>query len=422
MTRKININKDTRSRIVFTILILVVFAAGSNIPVAGVSKEALSQVFEGENSGLFDLYNLFTGGSFQNFTLFALGVTPYITSSIIVQLLTIAFPYFEKLSAEGETGRKKMAAITRYITIVLALIQAAGMSMGLFRSALIDKSALTVASIIVTLTAGTAALMWLGEQINEFGVGNGMSLIIFAGIAMRLPVQIRDVVGQAKEGTISWVAFVLVVICSLAVVIAIIYVQGGVRKIPVQYAKRIVGRKAVGGQNTHIPIKLNASGVIPIIFSVSMLQFPLTFTYFFPNSAYADFVNKYLSSNGSVGVWVYMVLNVILVIFFTFFYTAIVFKPGDIAESLKNNGGAIPAIRPGKPTEEYLKKTSNRLCALDALFLAAISTLPTLVGTFTPLNLAFGGTSLLILIGVATDTVSQVQSRELMNGNRGFLR
>ena len=400
---------------------LVVFAVGSSIPVAGVSKEALANVFANENSGLFDLYNLFTGGSFQNFTLFALGITPYITASIIIQLLTIAFTYFENLAKEGETGRKKMAAITRYTTIALALLQATGMTVGLFRSAIIDKSALTVVSIILTLTAGTTILMWLGEQINEYGVGNGMSLLIFAGIVMRLPVQIREIIQRGIEGTLTWVAVIGIFVCAVAVIALIVYIQGGVRKIPVQYAKRVVGRKSFGGQSTHIPMKLNASGVIPIIFAVSILQFPLTISYFFPNSGYTEFVSKYLSPSGSVGVWVYMALNVVLVIAFTYFYTSIVFKPADVADQLKNNGGTIPAIRPGAPTEEYLRKTSNRLCLLDALFLAAVSTLPTAIGTFTSINLAFGGTSLLILIGVATQTVEMIKNRNLMNDHRGFL-
>lgn len=415
------IDKDTKGRIVFTVLMLVVFAVGSSIPVAGVSKEALANVFANENSGLFDLYNLFTGGSFQNFTLFALGITPYITASIIIQLLTIAFTYFENLAKEGETGRKKMAAITRYTTIALALLQATGMTVGLFRSAIIDKSALTVVSIILTLTAGTTILMWLGEQINEYGVGNGMSLLIFAGIVMRLPVQIREIIQRGIEGTLTWVAVIGIFVCAVAVIALIVYIQGGVRKIPVQYAKRVVGRKSFGGQSTHIPMKLNASGVIPIIFAVSILQFPLTISYFFPNSGYTEFVSKYLSPSGSVGVWVYMALNVVLVIAFTYFYTSIVFKPADVADQLKNNGGTIPAIRPGAPTEEYLRKTSNRLCLLDALFLAAVSTLPTAIGTFTSINLAFGGTSLLILIGVATQTVEMIKNRNLMNDHRGFL-
>lgn len=416
-----NLSKDNKSRLIFTILILAVFCIGSSIPVAGVDKDALSQIFTSENSGLFDLYNLFTGGSFQNFTLFALGITPYITASIIIQLLSISFTYFENLSKEGETGRKKMAQITRYMTIVLALIQAAGMSLGLFRQAVIDKTTFTIIVIIATLTAGTTILMWLGEQINEYGVGNGMSILIFAGIVMRLPVQVRDIITQAKDGVLSWVAVAGIVICAIAIVALIIYIQGGLRKIPVQYAKRVSGRRTYGGQNSHIPVKLNSSGVIPIIFSVSILQFPITIGYFFPDSKYAEFVSKYLSPNGSVGVWVYMILNFLLIIAFTFFYTSIVFKPEEIAKNLKNNGGTIPAIRPGKPTEEYLTKITKRLCLLDGLFLGAVATLPTLVGNFTSINMAFGGTSLLILIGVAMDTVRQLNEREIMNQYKGFL-
>lgn len=417
------LTKENKSRLIFTILILAVFCIGTSIPVAGVDKTTLTQIFTNENSGLFDLYNLFTGGSFQNFTLFALGITPYITASIIIQLLTIAFPYFENLAKEGEPGRKKMAAITRYVTIVLALVQATGMTVGLFRQAVIDKTVFTTIVIVVTLTAGTTILMWLGEQINEYGIGNGMSLLIFAGIVVRLPVQIRDIVSQARDGALSWVAVAVIAVCAVAIVMAIIYVQGGIRKIPVQYAKRVSGRRAYGGQNTHIPIKLNSSGVIPIIFSVSILQFPLTIGYFFPNSKYTEFVSKYLSPNGNVGVWVYMALNIILIIAFTFFYTAIVFKPQEVSDNLRNNGGTIPAIRPGKPTTEYLTKITNRLCLLDGLFLAAVATLPTLVGNFTSINMAFGGTSLLILIGVALDTVTQLKNREQFSAaqQRGFL-
>lgn len=414
--------KEIRQKVIFTALILAVFAIGVSIPVAGVDKEALAQVFSGENSGLFDLYNLFTGGSFQNFTIFALGVTPYITASIIVQLLTIAFPYFENLSKEGDTGRKKMATITRYMTIVLALLQAGGITLGLFKQAIIDTSALSIISIMLTLTAGTTILMWLGEQVNEYGVGNGMSLLIFAGIVMRLPTQVMDVIRSAKEGTLSWVAAIGVIIAALLIVVAILYVQGGIRKIPVQYAKRVTGRKTYGGQSTHLPIKLNTSGVIPIIFAVSVLQMPITIAYFFPRSGYADFISKYLSTNGNPGVWIYMALNAVLVIAFTFFYTGIVFKPDEISDQLKQNGGAIPAIRPGKPTEDYLRKVSKRMTMLDALFLMAVSVLPTVVSAFTPLNLTFGGTSLLILVGVATETVERIKNQEIMYTNRGFLR
>lgn len=416
-------NKDIRNRLSITILCLIIFGIGSNIPVPGINHQVLNQVFNGQNSGLFDLFNLFTGGSFQNFTMFALGVTPYITASIIIQLFTIAFPYFENLAKEGETGRKKMATITRYVAILLALVQAIGLTVGLFRKAVIDKSAIVFVMIILLLTAGTAFLMWLGEQMTEYGIGNGMSLIIFAGIVARLPVTVRDIVTKAKDGTLSAVAVMVIILCMIVIVIGIIIVQEGVRKIPVQYAKRVVGRTTYGGENTHIPMKVNAAGVIPIIFALSILQFPMTLTYFRPDSKLSEWITKYLSTSGDPGIWIYMVLNVLLTIAFTFFYTGIVFKPDEIATNLAQSGGSIPGVRPGLDTQEYIKKVNSRLTLLSALFLSAVSILPTLVSQFTPVDMTFGGTSLLILVGVATETMKQIEGRMLMTKyrNRGFL-
>ena len=415
-------NKDIRNKLIFTILMLVIFSIGSNIPVLGMDKSTISEIFTGENNGLFDLYNLFTGGSFQNFTIFAVGITPYITASIIIQLLTISFDYFEKLSHEGETGRKKMATITRYLTVVLAFIQSLGITLGLFKQALIDSSILTLSVVIFSLVTGTVFLMWLGEQINEYGIGNGISLIIFAGIVNRLPIDVNNIIMQVKEGTISFITAIFILICAIIIVMAIIYVQGGIRKIPVQYSKRTVGRKVYGGQNTHIPIKVNSSGVIPIIFALSVLQLPITITYFSPNSGFSEFVQKYMSTQGNPGVYIYTALNMLLIILFTYFYTSVVFKPDVISDNLKNAGGSIPAIRPGKPTEEYIKHVSNRLCLVDSLFLAVVASLPILISAFTPLNLTFGGTSLLILIGVALDLVKQINNRQIMNRYEGFLK
>lgn len=414
-------NKDIRNKIIVTILMLAIYGIGSSLPVPGINHNTLNEVFNGQNAGLFDLFNLFTGGSFQNFTIFALGVTPYITASIIIQLLTIGFPYFEKLSKEGDTGRKKMATITRYLAIILALVQAIGMTFGLFRNAVITTTVLSFCMIIILLTAGTAFLMWLGEQINEYGIGNGMSLLIFAGIVMRLPVEIRDIVIKTKEGTLSFVSDILIIIFALAIIVGIVVVQDGVRKIPVQYAKRVVGTKAYGGQSTHIPMKVNAAGVIPIIFALSFLQLPLTLAYIWPDSSVSIFLSKYLSPSGQPGVWIYMSLNVILTIAFTFFYTNVVFKADDIAKNLASNGGSIPGIRPGKTTEEYLQNVNMRLTMISALFLAAVSILPTLISQFTPIDLTFGGTSLLILVGVAIDTAKQLENRLVMNNYGGFL-
>ena len=257
---------EIRSKIIFTLLMLLVFRIGSNIPVPGIDREYLAQMFSGE-TGLLDLFDLFSGGAFSNFTIFALGITPYITASIIVQLLTIAFPYFERLSKEGVEGRKKMGTITRYMTVVLGLIQAVGLTVGLFRRAIVDRSAFNMITIIIVLTAGTAFLMWLGEQINEYGIGNGISMLIFGGIVARLPSAVRGVITQVRDGAVSVVAVIALLIVAVLITMVIIEMQEGVRKIPVQYAKRVVGRKMYGGQSTHIPMKVNAAGVIPIIFS-----------------------------------------------------------------------------------------------------------------------------------------------------------
>jgi len=413
--------EELRKKILFTLMMLVVYRIGSNIPVPGINRAYLSQMFSGE-TGLLDLFDLFSGGSFSNFTIFALSITPYVTASIIVQLLTIALPYFERLSKEGNEGHKKMATITRYMTVVLGLIQAIGLTVGLFKNAVVDKSAFASITIIMVLTAGTVFLMWLGEQINEYGIGNGISLIIFAGIVDRFPTFVRNTYAQVSEGAISGVAVLTLLIVSVMLVMVVILFEQGVRKIPVQYAKRVVGRKMYGGQSTHIPMKVNQAGVIPIIFSLSLLQFPLIVTYFAPKSAYADFVNKYISPSGDPGLWIYVVLNVVLTMFFTYFYTAITFNPTEVAENMRQSGGFVPGIRPGTATVEYLSRVMSRLCFSGGLFLAAVSVIPTIVSNFTPFEMTFGGTSLLIAVGVATDTVKQIQNQMLMRNYQGFLK
>lgn len=413
--------EELRKKILFTLMMLVVYRIGSNIPVPGINRAYLSQMFSGE-TGLLDLFDLFSGGSFSNFTIFALSITPYVTASIIVQLLTIALPYFERLSKEGNEGHKKMATITRYMTVVLGLIQAIGLTVGLFKNAVVDKSAFASITIIMVLTAGTVFLMWLGEQINEYGIGNGISLIIFAGIVDRFPTFVRNTYAQVSEGAISGVAVLTLLIVSVMLVMVIILFEQGVRKIPVQYAKRVVGRKMYGGQSTHIPMKVNQAGVIPIIFSLSLLQFPLIVTYFAPKSAYADFVNKYISPSGDPGLWIYVVLNVVLTMFFTYFYTAITFNPTEVAENMRQSGGFVSGIRPGTATVEYLSRVMSRLCFSGGLFLAAVSVIPTIVSNFTPFEMTFGGTSLLIAVGVATDTVKQIQNQMLMRNYQGFLK
>ncbi len=412
---------EIRSKMIFTLLMLVVFRIGSNIPVPNINRAVLSEMFTGE-AGLFDLFDLFSGGAFSNFTIFALSITPYITASIIVQLLTMAFPYFQRLAQEGTEGRKKMAQITRYLTVVLGLIQATGLTIGLFRKAVIDTSVFSIIVVILVLTAGTAFLMWLGEQINDKGIGNGISLIIFAGIVARIPSGIRSLATSVQDGAISAVTLVILVVIAVLVIAGVVMIQEGQRRIPVQYAKRVVGRKMYGGQSTHIPIKVNQSGVIPIIFSLSLLSFPLTITYFFPNTAFTEWVTKWLSPSGNPGVWIYGVLNIILIIAFTYFYTGITFNPNEVANNLKANGGFIPGIRPGKATEDYLNKVMSRITIVGAIFLALVATLPTIISVLTSLQIHFGGTSLLIAVGVALETVRALENQMLMRNYQGFLK
>ena len=416
---------EIRSKMIFTLLMLVVFRIGSNIPVPNINRSVLAELFAGE-TGLFDLFDLFSGGSFSNFTIFALSITPYITASIIIQLLGMAFPYFEKLAREGIEGRKKMAQYTRYLTIVLALIQAIGLTVGLFRKAVVDRSAFSIIVMVLVLTAGTAFLMWLGEQINERGVGNGISLIIFAGIVARIPSGIRALSTAVESGSLSIITLIIFIIAAVFVTAGVVMIQEGQRRIPVQYAKRVVGRKMYGGQSTHIPIKVNQSGVIPIIFALSLLQFPLTITYFLKaDSGFTAFVTKWLSPSGMPGVWVYGVLNVVLIIFFTYFYTQATFNPVEVADNMKANGGFIPGIRPGKATEEYLQKVMSRITIVGAIFLALIATLPTVLSVIAPESLGsihFGGTSLLIAVGVALETVRQLENQMLMRNYQGFLK
>ena len=415
---------EISSKMIFPLLMLVVFRIGSNIPVPNINRSVLAEMFTGE-TGLFDLFDLFSGGSFSNFTIFALSITPYITASIIVQLLTIAFPYFENLAKEGMEGRKKMAQITRYMTVVLALIQAIGLTVGLFRQAVVDKSAFSVIVVILVLTAGTAFLMWLGEQINDRGIGNGISLLIFGGIVARIPSGVRSISTLYGDGGISLVTIILFVIAAVLVTAGVVLIQEGQRRIPVQYAKRVVGRKMYGGQSTHIPIKVNQAGVIPIIFALSLLQFPLTITYFLSqDNGFSVWVMKWLSPSGNPGVWIYGVLNVILIIFFTYFYTGITFNPNEVANNMKANGGFIPGIRPGKATEDYLNKVMSRVTIVGAIFLALIATLPTIISVMVPAlkGIHFGGTSLLIAVGVALDTVRQLENQMLMRNYQGFLK
>ncbi|NCB42361.1 MAG: preprotein translocase subunit SecY [Clostridia bacterium] len=413
---------EMKRKLLFTFMMLVVFRLGSNIPVPGIDRMQLASMFDANTAGLFGLFDLFSGGSFSNFTIFALSITPYITASIILQLLTIAVPRLEQLAKEGEAGRRKIAQYTRYLTVVLALVQGIGYTFGLFRSVLSDDSLFAKIVIVMTLVAGTAFLMWLGERINEKGIGNGISLIIFAGIVSRIPTALTSTAKGVSAGELSIISVLLFAVFALIVIVGIVLVQEGNRKVPVQYAKRVVGRKMYGGQSSHIPMKVNQSGVIPVIFAISMLQLPMTVAYMWPNSGFANFVTKYLSSSGYPGVWIYFVLNILLIMFFTYFYSSITFNPMEIAENMKANGGFIPGIRPGRPTVEYIMKVMSRLTFVSALFLAAIASIPTLIQHWTALNIGFGGTSVIIAVGVALDTMKQLETQMIMRNYSGFLK
>ena len=427
---------EMRKKMLFTLLILVLFRLGSNIPVPGINRALLKNMFSANQGGLFGLFDLFSGGAFGNFTIFALGISPYITASIILQLLTVAFPALEELSKQGEEGRRKMDRITRYITVGLALIQGFGYTFGLFKSYLTYNDIFSKIVIVLILVAGAMLAMWLGEKVNEHGVGNGISLLIFAGIVSRIPTAITSTFSGLKAGgwsflaktaedgtkTIGILSVALFLIFALAVIIGIIVITEGTRKVPVQYAKRVVGRKMYGGQSSHIPMKVNQAGVIPVIFASSLLQLPATIAYMVPESGFAKFIAKYFSTNGDPGFWIYFIFNILLIIAFTYFYGSISVNPPEIADNLKNNGGFIPGLRPGKETAKYLTRVAGRLTIVSAIFLAIVAAMPSLLQHWTALPIGFGGTSLIIAVGCALDTERAIETQLQMRNYSGFLK
>ncbi len=412
---------DLRKRITFTFIMLAVFRLGAAIPVPGINIAQVKSIVEG--AGLLSFFDLISGGAFGDMTIFALSISPYITASIIMQLLTMAIPSLEELAKEGEEGSRKINQYTRYATVVLALIQAVGISVGLFRGALINQDTFSIITVVLTLTAGTSFLMWLGEEITEKGVGNGISLLIFAGIVSRLPSGIKHTIALARQGELKLLPIAGFVVMVLLIIVGVIAIQEGTRKIPVQYAKRVVGRKMYGGQSSHIPLKVNQAGVIPVIFAMSMLQFPHTISYFVGKEGrFAHFLNTWLSPNVAPGIFIYNLLSALLIIFFTYFYTAATFNPVEIATNMKKNGGFIPGIRPGKPTSDFLNKILTRITLAGALFLAIITIVPTILMGATKIPIAFGGTAVLIVVGVALETMKQIEAQLLMRHYQGFLK
>jgi preprotein translocase subunit SecY len=412
---------DIRKRIIFTILMLLVIRLGSSIPVPYMNKEVIKQMFEMGQVGVLEFLDLMAGGTFSNFSIFALNIYPYITASIIIQLLTIAIPRLEEIAKEGEEGRKKMAQWTKYGAVILAAIQAIAMTRGFFQQAVLAKGFLQNTIVIISLIAGTSFLIWLGDLITDKGIGNGISLIIFVGIISRIPSEIVKSIELVRVGALSIIKLILFLIVALIIIAVVIALQEGERRIPVQYAKRVVGRKMYGGQSTHIPLKVSMAGVIPVIFSTSLLAFPQTIALFFRKQP-SEWITKYLTVQGSVGIWVYSILNVLLIIFFTYFYTAIQFNTVEYSKNLQQYGGFIPGIRPGRPTSDYLNKVISRITFVGAISLALIASLPIILSHLFKLQVNFGGTAIIIVVGVALETVKQIESQMLMRHYKGFLK
>jgi preprotein translocase subunit SecY len=410
--------EDLRKKIVFTLVMLFIYRVGTYVPVPGVDSSYIRAIIE--SGGLLGFFNIISGGAFGNFTIFAMSITPYINASIIMNLLTVAIPKLERLAKEGEEGRKKIAQYTRYFTVILAFIQAFGITFGLARGALLESNLWNYFVVSLTLTAGTAFLMWLGEQITERGIGNGISLIIFTSIISRAPlaaIQLFEMAFRAK--TVNPLMLPLIVAFMIALIAGVIFIDLGQRRIPVQYSKRVIGRKMYGGQSTHIPMKVNSSGVLPIIFAVSILAVPQTIAQFMAqDSGFVLWVDKWFSQDSGL----YAALYALMIVFFTYFYTQISFNPVDISNNLRQHGGFVQGIRPGKPTAEYLMRISNRLTLVGALFLAAVAIIPIAVTAISGIPMSFGGTAILIVVGVALETSKQLESQMLMRHYKGFLK
>jgi len=415
---------ELRKRVLFSLAMLAVYRVGCHVPTPGIDTQALAHFFKQMQGTLFGMVDMFSGGALEKLTVFALGIMPYISSSIIFQLLTVVVPAIEKLSKEGESGRKKIIQYTRYGTIVLSVVQALGISIGL-ESMRGPAGELVVPSpgwsfrimTVLTLTAGTAFIMWLGEQMSEKGIGNGISLIIFAGIVVRIPAAISNSFRLVKAGELSLFIILFVVAFMFLVIAAIVFVERGQRRIPIHYAKRVVGLKTYGGQTSHLPLKINMAGVIPPIFASSIIMFPATI---------ANFINVPWVQNAAKsftpGNWAYELLYVAFIVFFCYFYTAVTFNPVDVAENVKKHGGYIPGIRPGKETSDFLDTVLTKLTFVGAIYISLVCVLPSILISKFNLPFYFGGTALLIAIGVGMDTVAQIESHLITRSYDGFMR
>ncbi len=415
---------ELRKRVIFTLIMLAVYRMGVQIPTPGINGEALASFFQQQAGTLFGMFNMFSGGALENFSIFALGIMPYISASIIIQLLTVVIPQLEALKKEGEAGRRKITQYTRYGTVGLSIIQGTFIAAGLEgmtgpggEMIVLDPGIQFKLMTMLTLTSGTAFIMWLGEQMTERGIGNGISLIIFAGIVARGPAAVVNSIQLVKAGEIALFFIPFLLAGMFAVVAIIVFFETSQRRIPIQYAKRVVGRKVYGGQSSHLPLKINVSGVIPPIFASSIMMFPATIGSFIQ----VDWVQQ-VSAALAPGQVYYYLLYIIMIVFFCFFYTAVTFKPDDVAENLKKNGGFVPGIRPGKKTADFIDKVLTRLTVVGAIYLSAVCVLPTILIAKFNIPFYFGGTALLIIVGVAIDTISQIESHLVMRNYEGFMK
>ena len=413
---------ELRKKILFTLMILVIYRIGSAIPVPYVNVEMLSNYLDSMGTTILGLYNVMSGGAFAQATVFALGIQPYINSSIIIQLLTVAIPALERLARDGgEEGKKKIQSITRYSTVAIAFLQALGYYFIMKRYGILNQDNLWVALVImISWVAGSSFLMWLGEQCNEFGVGNGISMILFAGIISRVPTMVSSMYSSLLTGTMAWWTILLIVVGVLALIVLIVFVNDAERRIPVQYAKRQVGRKMYGGQSSNLPMKVNMSGVLPIIFAQSIATIPATIGAFLPAPAEGSFGYAVLNAIDSKSV-LYLIIYFLLIIGFSYFYASIQFNPIEISNNLKRNGGFIPGFRPGRPTSDFIAKVLNKITLFGALYLGVVAILPLLADKFTATNLGIGGTSVIIVVGVALETVQALENQMLMRQYKGFL-
>ena len=407
---------ELRTKVLLTLGLIFVFRLGAHIPVPGVNTDAFAQLVE--SGMIFGLFDVISGGAFKSFSIFAMGIMPYINASIIMNLMTVAVPYLEQLKKEGDEGRKKITQYTRYLTVILAFVQGLGMVIGV-NQALLSPSAIAYLTTALTITAGTTFLMWTGEQITEKGIGNGISIIIFSGIVSRVPQGISSVFEYLGAGTVSYASVLLLCVIGVTIIAGIVLVHEGQRRIPVQYAKRVIGRRVYGGQSTHIPLKVNQAGVIPVIFASSLLMFPETIVQWLSGTSFAAFYSQWFGW-GSSG---HTVIYALLIIAFTFFYASVIMSPVDVSDNIKKYGGFIPGLRPGRPTAEYIGRVMSRITLAGAVFLAFVAILPNFVFMATKIpNIYFGGTALLIVVGVALDTMKQLESHMLMRSYQGFIK